>query len=101
VTTGYWRVTFDNPPLNLFDPDMFAELRLLMDRIESDPDLRVVVFDSANPDYFIAHIDLARLTETADRPGGAPYRAWPALVTRLRVNLDDPLGEHGVVNSPP
>jgi enoyl-CoA hydratase/carnithine racemase len=83
VTPAYWRVTLDNPPLNLFNPEMFADLRVLMDLAESSRDLRVLVLDSANPEYFSAHIDLQRWTETAEGPGGAPYSQWPALVTRL------------------
>jgi enoyl-CoA hydratase/carnithine racemase len=43
VLPGYWRVTIDNPPINLYDPEMFAELRVLMDDIEGDRDLKVVV----------------------------------------------------------
>jgi enoyl-CoA hydratase/carnithine racemase len=42
VTSRYWRITFDNPPINLFDPEMFAGLRLLLDRIDSDEDVRVL-----------------------------------------------------------
>lgn len=49
----YWRVTFDNPPINLFDPDIFAALRLLLDRIETDEHVRVLVFDAADPDELI------------------------------------------------
>ncbi len=44
-TPEYWRVIFKNPPVNLFDPWMFAELNVLMDQMERSDDLRVVVFD--------------------------------------------------------
>jgi enoyl-CoA hydratase/carnithine racemase len=57
VTPGYWRATLSNPPINLYDPELFAELRVLMDQIEADQDLKVIVFDSADLDYFIAHYD--------------------------------------------
>lgn len=83
VTQAYWRITLDNPPLNLFDPEMYAELRELMDRIEADDLLRVIVLDSAIEDYFVGHIDLVRWPETAAGPHGAPYTQWPALVTRF------------------
>jgi enoyl-CoA hydratase/carnithine racemase len=83
VLPEYWRITIDNPPLNLFDPEMFAECRLLMDRIDNDRNVQVVVFDSANPEFFIAHIDLLRRDEVVDVPGYAPYSAWPSFVSRL------------------
>lgn len=83
VTPAYWRITFDNPPINLYDPEMFAALRQLAERMENDPALQVVVFDSADPDFFIAHYDVLRGSELPDLPGAAPFTAWPAFVTRL------------------
>jgi enoyl-CoA hydratase/carnithine racemase len=68
-TPAYWRVLIDNPPLNLFDPDMFADLNLLMDDIENDADLKVVVFESTNDDFFVNHHDLeSREVPTAPAP---------------------------------
>src|SRR6201991_5286038 len=69
VSPAYWRVTIGNPPINPYDPEMFAELRVLMDRIETSDELKVVVFDSANPDYFVAHYDLERGEIIPDVPG--------------------------------
>ncbi len=83
VTPAYWRVTIGNPPINLYDPEMFAELRVLMDRIETDEELKVVVFDSENPDYFVAHYDLVRGEVIPDMPGAAKFGEWPNFVTRL------------------
>jgi enoyl-CoA hydratase/carnithine racemase len=83
VLPGYWRVTIDNPPINLYDPEMFAELRVLMDDIERDEKLKVVVFDSANPDYFVAHYDLERGEVIPDVPGAAKFTEWPSFVSRL------------------
>ena len=68
---AYWRVTIDNPPINLYDPEMFAELRVLMDRIDADDELKIVVFESANPDYFVAHYDLERGEVVPNQPGAA------------------------------
>jgi enoyl-CoA hydratase/carnithine racemase len=82
VTPAYWRVTIDNPPINLYDAKMFAELRLLMDRIEADEELKVIVFESANPDYFVAHYDLED-EKVPDVPGAAEFTEWPRFVTRL------------------
>jgi enoyl-CoA hydratase/carnithine racemase len=46
VSPSYWRVTFDNGPVNLLDPDTIDQLGALIARVESDPDLTVVVFSS-------------------------------------------------------
>lgn len=83
VTPAYWRVSINNPPINLYDPEMFAELRSLMARIEADRELKVVVFDSANPDYFMAHYDMVRGNDIPDHPDAADFGEWPNFVTRL------------------
>jgi enoyl-CoA hydratase/carnithine racemase len=82
-TPSYWRVIIENPPINLYDPEMFAELNVLMDKIDTDPELKVVVFESANPDYFVAHYDLERGEVIPDQAGAAEFSAWPKFVTRL------------------
>ncbi|BBX65972.1 enoyl-CoA hydratase [Mycobacterium saskatchewanense] len=81
---GYVRVTIDNPPLNLLDPEMIKALRTLMDAFEADPNLRVVVFDSADEDYFIAHFDVVRAHEVPNDPGPTGLPAWPDIAYRLR-----------------
>lgn len=63
VSPSYWRVTFDNGPVNLLDPDTVEQLGALVGRIEQDPDLTVVVFRSDTPGYFMAHWDF--LSDTA------------------------------------
>ncbi|MFE1996096.1 enoyl-CoA hydratase/isomerase family protein [Streptomyces parvulus] len=57
-SASYWRVTFDSPPINLVTFETFAALGDLVDRMDADDDLKVVVFDSADPDFFLAHFDL-------------------------------------------
>ena len=49
------RVTFDHPPINTITETTVAEFSELVGLIEQDPDLGVVVFDSANPDFYLAH----------------------------------------------
>ncbi|MFE7838733.1 enoyl-CoA hydratase/isomerase family protein [Streptomyces sp. NPDC057474] len=80
---AYWRIVIDNPPFNLFDPEMFAELNVLMDEIENDTDLKIVVFESGDEDFFVNHHDVARGHGAADQPGGASFDHWPTFVTRL------------------
>src|SRR5882672_5716740 len=58
-TSAYWRVLFDNPPFNIFGAGMFAALQDLLARMDATPSLRVVVFESANPDFYLSHFDLA------------------------------------------
>jgi enoyl-CoA hydratase/carnithine racemase len=58
VEHGVATVTVDHPPMNLLDAALFGELRRLVQEIEGDDQVRVVIFDSADPDYFIAHYDV-------------------------------------------
>src|SRR5260221_11346559 len=80
---GYLRATFSNPPINLVNPETILELQELVGLIESDKDLRVVVFDSAHPDFFFGRYDLARAAETPVAPGPTGLPAWIDMTTRL------------------
>lgn len=82
-TAAYWRVTFDNPPLNLLDPDLLRALQDLTTRLETDDDVKVVVFDSADPEFFLAHLDLLRADETTAPPGPTGLPPWPDVARRL------------------
>ncbi len=55
---SYCRVTFDHPPTNTITATTVAELAELVGLIEQDSDLNVVVFDSANPDFYLAHCEI-------------------------------------------
>ena len=57
-TPAYWRAVFDNPPLSIMGARMFEGLRTLLARMDASPNLRVVVFESSNPDFYLAHFDL-------------------------------------------
>ncbi len=63
---GRWAITFSNPPINMFLPETIDELRALMADIEVDPSVKVVVFQSANPDFFVAHLDVAKAAKRPD-----------------------------------
>jgi enoyl-CoA hydratase/carnithine racemase len=84
---GYWRATFSNPPINLVDPETILELQELVGLIESDEDLRVVVFDSAHADFFFGRYDLARAADTPVAPGPTGLPAWIDMTTRLSQAL--------------
>ena len=57
-TPAYWRVVFDYPPFNVVDADVFQALQDLLVRMDTTESLRVVVFESAIPDFYLAHFDL-------------------------------------------
>ena len=82
---GYWRVTFDNPPLNLIGPEFVLELREIMTAIETDEQVKVVVFESAVEGFFLNHSDfLAKLEELTNIPQGPTgLEAWPDILVRL------------------
>ena len=58
VADGICRATIDNPPINLLDVNLILELGRFAGQVASDEDVRVVVVDSADPDFFIAHADI-------------------------------------------
>jgi enoyl-CoA hydratase/carnithine racemase len=57
-TPAYWRIVFDYPPFNIMDGPLFQSLQDLLARMDANQDLRVVVFESAIPDFYLAHFDL-------------------------------------------
>lgn len=84
-SSAYWRVTFDNPPLNVMGPQFVREFREVITAIETDKDLKVVVFDSAVEGFFLNHSDfLANLKDLTDMPQGPTgLEAWPDILVRL------------------
>jgi enoyl-CoA hydratase/carnithine racemase len=85
VTPSYWQVTFSNGPVNLIDVDTIEQLSALVDRIEQAPDLTVVVFRSANPDFFMAHFDFLadRARIAAMKPGPTGLHPYADNLARL------------------
>src|SRR6185437_345830 len=74
-TPAYWRVVFDYPPFNIADATIFEGLQGLLARMDSSPSLRIVVFESANPEFYLSHFDLTGKTgniTTAVGPSGLP-----------------------------
>src|SRR5580704_8008116 len=57
VTPEYWRVVLDNPPYNIFGPETIPQLSSVITQLETDPQVRVVVFQSAVPGFFLTHYD--------------------------------------------
>jgi enoyl-CoA hydratase/carnithine racemase len=82
---GYCHVTFDHPPINTLTASTVAELAELVGLIEQDPDLNVVVFGSANPDFYLAHYDVEHDPGRTAALGVGPtgMHAWVDLLVRL------------------
>ncbi len=82
---AYWRVTIDNPPINVMGPEMVQQFQEIIKELEADEQVRVVVFDSAVEDYFLNHSDfqanLEDLTAMPAGPTGLP--PWPDFLVRL------------------
>ena len=70
-TPAYWRVVFDYPPFNIVDATIFEGLQHLLVRMDTTPSLRVVIFESANPDFYLAHFDLTGKTGNITTAVGA------------------------------
>ncbi|MGD0133760.1 MAG: enoyl-CoA hydratase/isomerase family protein [Bryobacteraceae bacterium] len=75
---GVWTITFSNPPINIFVPETIVELGALMTDLEADRSVKVVVFQAANPEFFIAHLDVAKAAARPETLG-----LWRDIVLRL------------------
>ena len=84
-SAAYWRVTIDNPPINVMSPEMIGQFHEVINALETDDDVRVVVFDSAVDDYFLNHSDFTAnfddFTALPAGPTGLPQ--WPDFLARL------------------
>src|SRR3984957_6951833 len=85
TSSAYWRITFDNPPLNLMGPQFVREFREIIGAIETDEQVKVVVFDSAVDGFFLNHSDFhAKLEDLTGLPQGPTgLEAWPDILVRL------------------
>src|SRR5260221_7627385 len=85
TSSAYWRVTFDNPPLNVMGPQFVSEMREIITAVEADEEVKVVVFDSAVDGFFLNHsdfyADMKDLTSMPQGPTG--LEAWPDILVRI------------------
>jgi enoyl-CoA hydratase/carnithine racemase len=65
VEGGVARIVLDNPPVNVLDAAMMRELRTVLGDFRDDASIRVIVFSSADPEFFLAHVDM-RIAEDMD-----------------------------------
>jgi enoyl-CoA hydratase/carnithine racemase len=82
---SYWRVTFDLPPVGIFGPKNLSPLNEIISKIETDEQVKVVVFDSALEGFFITHWDfLAKPEEDPGMPPGKTgLQPLPDMLARL------------------
>src|SRR3989449_5593519 len=81
----YWRVTFDHPPLNIFGPETIPQLSEVITALETDEQVKVVVFDSAVEGFFLTHYDFRARLEDSTRlsPGPTGMHPLPDMLVRL------------------
>lgn len=80
----FWRVTFDNPPINVIGLEMMRDLKALLTELEHNDTVNVVLFDSADPDFYIAHYDIAVDNDAAEAlPSPTGYTAWVDITVRM------------------
>jgi enoyl-CoA hydratase/carnithine racemase len=84
-SSSYWRVTFDLPPLNIFGPETIPQFEKIIKSIESDEQVKVVVFDSAVEGFFLIHYNFhAKLVDsTSLPPGPTGLQPLPDMLVRL------------------
>ena len=94
VRAGVMTVTLDAPPINMIGPELVRDIVALLDRVNTDGDVRVVVFQSADPDFFVAHVDLTKVAEytaeaaKAGGPGDASLgMLWYALANTPAITI--------------
>ena len=87
VADGVAWVTIDHPPINLFDVVLMRDLMAFGQAVETDADVRVVVFRSADPEFFIAHADVQLILQLPTPPpaGSAELSFFHAMVDRFRT----------------
>jgi enoyl-CoA hydratase/carnithine racemase len=86
ISSSYWRVIMNNPPLNLMGPEFVLQFREIMSAIESDAQLKVVVFESAVEGFFLNHTDFDIGFEEWSRISQGPtgLESWPDILVRLQ-----------------
>lgn len=93
TNSGHWKVTLDNPPINMIDDSMYDDLYDLVGEMETASDLKVITFESTNPNFFIAHYSSAephsrfgvpRWIETAQRLAASSVLSIAVIRGRVR-----------------
>src|ERR1700716_2144012 len=81
---GVLTVVIDAPPMNLIGPELVRDLVTLLSELESDEDIRVMVLESADPEYFVPHVDLTKVAEYTAEGGRAERRVVGDVVAQAQ-----------------
>lgn len=87
--TGYWRVLFSNPPINLLNSTSVIEIAALVKAIELETSLKVIVFVSDHPEFFMARYDLADRNPVAFAPTDDGVTLF--IDSMIRMSRADPI----------
>src|SRR5215472_4901028 len=84
-SSEYWCATINHPPLNIFGPDTIPQLNEIITTLETDEQVKVIVFDSAIEGFFLTHYDfLAKIEDTTTlTPGPTGLQPLPDMLVRL------------------
>jgi enoyl-CoA hydratase/carnithine racemase len=87
VEEGIARATIDHPPINLFDLPLILDMDRFGREAEADPDVRVVIVDSADPEFFIAHADINLILQLPreEQPAPTELPLFTAMADRFRT----------------
>lgn len=86
ASTGVATVLIEAPPINLMTVGLFLELADTVDRLSADDEVRAVVFRSSNPDWFIAHFDVAAILQfPTDAPAASELNRFHSMCEALRT----------------
>ena len=80
------------PPMNLLTPELVRDLVSLIQEAEADDAVQVLVFKSADPDYFISHVDVTRISEY--RAEASKLTGEPSLAAPVPLPEREPPGHH-------
>jgi enoyl-CoA hydratase/carnithine racemase len=85
LSSAYWRVAIDNPPLNVMGPQLVREFGEIITAVEADQEVKLLVFESAVDGFFLNHSDFkADFKELTSMPQGPTgLEAWPDILVRI------------------
>jgi enoyl-CoA hydratase/carnithine racemase len=84
--SGIARVIIDNPPLNLLDAALLSDLDAFITEVGNDATTKVIVFESADPDYFVAHGDMDFVDDPVTAAAAVEIAGDQALNPMLRLH---------------
>jgi len=87
VKNGIAWVTIDNPPVNLINMAFLEDMERFFNQVKADDEVKVVVFQSADPEIFISHFDVTALTDFPETPGpvATELQGWKKYFMEFRT----------------